>query len=96
MRPADFKPAGGIDIELDVTLVQFRRQFRQDDVILDELFDLGVADFRSVLCRNHDRIDSHGFVAIELDRHLALAIGPEPIHFFLEASFCQSIGDTVS
>ena len=52
-------------------------------------------DLGRVLRGDDDRVDPHRLVAVVLDRHLALAVGPQPVDFALLAGFGQPVEDLV-
>ena len=72
---------GRIDVVRDLAVDQFLGQAGADDLLDDVIVNLLVRHLGRMLRGNDDRIDPHGPMAVELDRHLALAVGPQPIDF---------------
>ena len=86
VRAADDELAGRVDVVLDVAAAPALRAAPASMTFVDdELADLLRASLLGVLRRDDDRVDPHRPVAVVLDRHLALAVGPQPLDFALAA-----------
>src|SRR5436190_16234543 len=92
---ADDKIPRRIDVVLDVAAGQISRQLRLNDLVDDVVVELRLRNVRRVLCAHDDRIDPQSPIAIVFDRHLALAIRPQPIDLALLTDAGQPIEDSM-
>ncbi len=98
VRAADDELAGRVDVVLDLAVDQVGRQQRLDDLVDDELRESRFASRPArAASRRRPCRSAPASVAVEFDRDLALAVGPQPIRLRLvEAGFGQPIDDPVS
>ena len=95
VRSPDHEPAGGIDVVLGGAGKQMFRNGPRHDPLLDVLGDLALADVFGVLRRHHDRRNAHGFAAVIFNRHLALAVGAQPIDLPALPRFREQMEDAM-
>jgi hypothetical protein len=95
VRAADDELPGRIDVVLDVAADQLRRQFGDDDLVDDVVVNLLLRHVGRVLRADDHRVDPHGAVAVVFHRHLALAVGPQPLHFAVLPGLGQPVQDAM-
>ena len=92
-----YEPPGRVDqqpvaVGVDVEAGEHWR----DDVLLDIRLEQRVEiDVLGVLARDHDRVEADGLVAVVLDRHLGLAVGPQIRHDAALAHRGEPLGQPV-
>lgn len=77
LRPADFKPARGIDVKFRVSVEQRRGNHLVRDVLFEVRAQFFLRHLRVVLGRNDHRIHAHGALVLVLHGHLRLSVRAE-------------------
>src|SRR5438046_112937 len=94
-RPAGDEAPGRIDVVFRVLVEQMGGDHAPDHLFDDLALDLVMADRRLVLGRDDDRIHAHRAAIVVLDRHLGLAVGPQPGQFAAAPGVGQAAGQLV-
>src|SRR5690606_29215740 len=95
-RAADHELAGRVDVELGVLVQQFGRQHVLDDQLHHRFFQVGLADLRVVLGRQHHRVDAHHFAAVVTAGDLGFGVRAQPRQQAGLAGFGLTLHQTVA